>query len=64
MRSSKLLVVAHFEVDTHWSCVWRRSFNDEGARLVDTYHDIGLALETLSYQSAQRSTLYFPDGSG
>ena len=34
------------------------------AKLIDTYHNVGLALETLTYQSAQKFTLYFPAGGG
>ena len=64
MFSSERGVVAQFDVDTHWSCVWRRSFNPVGAALVDRYHDVGLALETLTYSGSSDFTLYFPAGSG
>ena len=33
MLSSTRGVLAQFDIDTHWSCVWRRSLNNEGARV-------------------------------
>ena len=57
MFSSKRGVVAQFDVDPHWSCVWRRSMNAAGEALIDKYHDTGMALETLAYASKNHFTL-------
>ena len=41
-----------------------QEMNAAGKALVDDYHDIGLAPETLTFTDTNHFTLYFPLGSG
>lgn len=64
MLSTERGYVAQFDLDTSVSCRLRQGLNDVGRRVTDAYSDVGLFLETMTYEHPDSFTLYFPSGSG
>ncbi len=64
MFSDKRGKVAQYDTDDIWSCIWHGEMSKSGQKILDSYMDVGMNLETFTYESRNTFTLYFPAGSG
>ena len=60
MFTSKRGMVPLYDIERGRLCSWRSQFPPAGLLVADAWSNVGLPLETISYQSATEYSMYFP----
>jgi hypothetical protein len=60
MFTSKRGMIPLYDLERGRLCSWRSQFPSAGLSVADAWSNIGLPLETISYQSATEYSMYFP----
>jgi tetratricopeptide (TPR) repeat protein len=64
MFSSTRGMISLYDLERCRLCAWRSQFPPEGLEVADAWSNVGLPLETISYQSSTEYSMYFPAGAG
>ena len=64
MFSSERGMISLYDLERGRLCAWRSQFPSEGLEVADAWSNVGLPLETISYQTSTEYSMYFPSGSG
>ena len=60
MFTSNRGMIPLYDLERGRLCAWRSQFPEAGAAVADAWANVGLPLETISYQSSTSYSMYFP----